>query len=99
MKVDREHVTETINSTGKNLLGVIKKLVHQGNIRKITIKTKEGRVLVEFPLTIGVLGAALAPLFMIVATLGVLISDLVIYVEKDKDITPKKDIPESDLVD
>ena len=99
MKIDREQVTETINATGKNLYKIVKKLVHAGNIRRITIKTKEGRVLVEFPLTFGVIGAALAPVLMIVATVGVLISDFVIFIEKDTTVPPKKADIESDIVE
>jgi len=38
-----------------------KKLVHQGNIRRITIKNKEGKSLIEIPLSIGVVGALLLP--------------------------------------
>ncbi len=49
----------TVN--GKNLLKKVKELIEEGNVTKITIKDKSGKELMTFPLTIGVVGAVLAP--------------------------------------
>lgn len=94
MKVDKEYVSETIHTTGKNLYKIIKKLLHEGNIRKLVIKSKEDRVLLEFPLTFGVIGAAVAPFLVVVATLAVLVKECVIYIEKDPDTTQTDDLVE-----
>ena len=53
--------TEEIRTTGDQLLGRFRELVHQGNIRHIIIKNEDGRTLIEVPLTLGVVGAVLLP--------------------------------------
>jgi hypothetical protein len=91
----KEQVTETIKVTSEKLLEVVKKLLHEGNIRKIKIQDKTGAVIFEFPMTFGVLGAIISAPLMILATLIVLAKEYTITVEriiekkekKSKDIT------------
>lgn len=74
----------TIN--GDALVSKVKELIHQGNIRRVIIKTEEGRTLIEIPLTVGVVGGVLgATLFPVVAALGAigaLVAHLKIVIEK-----------------
>jgi hypothetical protein len=56
--------------------------VHEGNIRKISIKTEGGNTLLEFPLTIGVVGVVLLPLWAALGAAAALITDCTIAVEK-----------------
>lgn len=89
----RETVVETIKVTGETLLETVKKLLHQGNIRRIVIKDDQGKVLLEFPMTFGVVGAIISPLLTLLATLIVLFKEYTIMVEKvpeNKPITKKK---------
>jgi hypothetical protein len=58
--------TEEFQVNGEELLAKIKELVRQGNVRRVTIKDKEGKTLIEFPLTIGVVGLVLAPTLAVV---------------------------------
>ena len=53
---------EFFSTTGENLLKKVKELIEEGNVRRITITEKSGKELMSFPLTIGVVGAVLAPL-------------------------------------
>ena len=53
--------TEEFRVDGEDLLAKIKNLVKEGNIRRIIIKNKEGKVVFEIPLTFGVVGALIAP--------------------------------------
>ena len=53
--------TEEFQVSGDTLVAKIKELVQEGNIRRVAIKNDEGRTLIEFPLTLGVVGAVLAP--------------------------------------
>ena len=55
--------TEEYQFSGDELVDRIKELVHEGNIRRIIIKNEEGRALLEIPLTLGVVGAALLPVW------------------------------------
>ena len=68
--------------TGDNLLGKIKELVHEGNIRRIIIKNEEGKRLIEIPLTLGVVGIALLPVWAAIGAIAALVSDCTILVEK-----------------
>ena len=71
----------TVN--GKNLLKKVKELIEEGNVTKITIKDKSGKELMTFPLTIGVVGAVLAPVLAAVGALAALIGECTIAVEKE----------------
>ena len=67
---------------GHELLKKVKELIHEGNIRKITIKDKKGTTLIEFPLTIGVVGAAIAPVLAAVGAIAALVAECTITVER-----------------
>ena len=76
--------TEDIKVKGENLLGTVKNLINEGNVRKITIKDKKGKTLVTFPMTIGVVGAVLAPVLAAVGAIAALVSECTISVEREK---------------
>jgi hypothetical protein len=67
---------------GEGLISKIKELIHEGNITRIIIKNDEGRTLIEIPLTLGMVGIALAPVLAAVGAIGALAADLTIVVEK-----------------
>lgn len=73
---------ETFKVEGHELLKKVKELIHEGNIRKITIKDKAGNTLIELPLTIGVVGAAIAPVLAAVGAAAALIAECTITVER-----------------
>jgi hypothetical protein len=74
--------TETFKIDGGQVLDKIKELIHQGNIRRILLKNEDGRTLIEIPLTLGVVGAALLPVFAAVGALAAVATRMVIVVEK-----------------
>ncbi len=74
--------TEEFHVNGEELLGRIKKLVHEGNIRRIIIKNKDGAVLMEIPLTFGVVGALLVPSLAAVGAIAALLTEATVVVEK-----------------
>ena len=78
--------TEEFHVNGEELLGRIKKLVHEGNIRRIIIKNKEGGTVIEIPLTFGVVGALLAPTLAAVGAIAALLTEATIVVEKSEKI-------------
>jgi hypothetical protein len=71
----------TVN--GEHLLQKIKELIEEGNVRRITIHDKSGKELMSFPLTIGVVGAVLAPVLAAVGALAALIGECTITVERE----------------
>lgn len=74
--------TEQYRVTGEDVMAQIKHLVHEGNVRKVVIKSPEGHTIVEFPLTVGVVGAALAPVWAAIGAVVALVTDCTIEVEK-----------------
>ncbi len=75
---------------GEELLGKIKQLIHEGNIRRIIIKDEKGHVFMEIPLSIGVLSAALLPVFAAVGALAAFVSNFTIEVIKKENDTADK---------
>ena len=76
--------TEEHKVSGKNLLDRVKQLVHEGNVRRITIKNPAGKVLLEIPLTMGVVGAVLLPFWAAIGAIAALASDYTIVVEREE---------------
>ena len=72
----------TIN--GEHLLQKIKELIEEGNVRRITITEKSGKELMSFPLTIGVVGALLAPVLAAIGALAATIGECTIAVEREE---------------
>jgi len=81
MSSERTH-TEEFRVNGEELLGRVKELVHEGNIRRIVIKNKEGGTVMEIPLTLGVVGALLAPTLAAVGAVAALVTEATVVVEK-----------------
>ncbi len=75
---------ETFTVNGEQLLKKIKDLIAEGNVRKITIHDKSGRELISFPLTVGVVGTVLLPVFAAVGALAALIGECTISVEREE---------------
>lgn len=74
--------TEEIKLDGGKVLDKIKELIHQGNIRRLTLKNEEGKTLIEIPLMLGVVGVALLPVFAAVGALAAVVTRMTIVVEK-----------------
>jgi hypothetical protein len=75
---------ESFSINGEALLKKVKELIAEGNVRKITITDKSGKEVMSFPLTIGVVGAFLVPVFAAVGALAALIGECTITVEREE---------------
>lgn len=80
--------TEEIRITGDELLARVKELVHEGNVRRLIIKNESGGTLIEIPLTVGVVGAALLPVFAAIGAIAALATRCSIVVEREVDGSP-----------
>jgi hypothetical protein len=67
---------------GEDLLAKIKELIHQGNISRIIIKNEEGKVYLEIPVTVGLIGALLLPVLAAIGALAALAANFTIEVIK-----------------
>ena len=74
---------ETLKGQGSELLGHLKKLIHEGNVRRVVIK-QGGKTVAEFPLSVGVVGTVFAPILAAIGAIVALIQDCSIDVEKVK---------------
>ena len=74
--------TEEFQVSGDALVAKIKELVHEGNVRHITIKNEDGRTLIDIPLTLGVVGTLLAPQLAAIGAIAALVTHGTIAVEK-----------------
>jgi hypothetical protein len=84
------HKKEEIKVDGEDLLKKVKEIIKEGNVRRITIKNKDGKELVVLPLTIGVVGAVLAPMLAAVGAVAALVTECTITVERDEEVKGKK---------
>ena len=76
---------ESIKVQGEKVLNKVKELVKEGNVRKISIHEKDGRELMSFPLSLGVVGAVFAPVLAAVGALAALIGECSITVEREEE--------------
>ncbi len=67
---------------GEDLLKKIKDLVHEGNVRKIIIKDEHGKTYLEIPLTVGVVGVLLAPVWAAIGALAAMAGNFTIQIVK-----------------
>jgi len=74
---------EEFKVDGEELLKKVKHLIKEGNVRRITIKNKEGKSMIEIPLTVGVIGAVLIPSLAAVGAIAALVTECTIAVERE----------------
>jgi hypothetical protein len=76
---------EEFRVNGGEILNKVKEVIHQGNVRRIILKDEHGKTFLEIPLTVGVVGAIVAPILAAVGAIAALASNLTIVVEKVED--------------
>lgn len=73
-KLDRENVDKVIAK--------IEELIHEGNVRRVIVKNERGVTVMEVPLTIGLVGVALIPVWAAIGAIAALAADFTIQVER-----------------
>lgn len=68
---------------GDEVVAKVKELIAEGNVRRLIIKNEDGRTMFEVPLTLGVIGAALLPVFAAIGAAAALATRCTIVVERD----------------
>lgn len=76
--------TEEFRVDGEKLIAKIREVLHQGNIRRIIIKDKEGKTVMEIPVTLGVVGVLLAPQLAAIGAIAALVTEATVVVEKSE---------------
>ena len=80
---------ETLKGQGGQLVDEVKRLVHEGNVRRVVVRQRDG-VVAEFPLTVGVVGALAAPAVAAIGALVALLADCRIDVEREGAARPAR---------
>jgi hypothetical protein len=73
---------EEFRVSGEELLAKFKELVEEGKVRRVVIKNEAGKVLVDIPLTVGVVGAVVAPQAAAVGAIAALLTRCTVVVER-----------------
>jgi len=76
---------EEFRVSGEDLLARVKALIHEGNATKIIIKNESGHSVVEIPLTVGAVGAIVAPVLTAVGAMAALLTKCTIVVVREKE--------------
>jgi hypothetical protein len=91
-----ENFKEEFKVKGEEVIGKVKELLHEGNVRKLIIKDEDGKVYLEIPVTLGLVGAVLAPTVAAVGALAAMVANLKIEVVRtDGPEAPEKPEPEN----
>ena len=73
---------DTFEVRGEDLLKKVKELIHEGNVRQISILDKSGKTILVLPLTVGVVGAVLLPALAAVGAIAALLTECTLKVER-----------------
>ena len=91
MPLTKESIFETfhIDDQGvERVIDQIKELVHEGNVRRLIVKDRTGATVIEAPLTVGVVGAVLVPVWAAIAAIAAIVADASVVVERRETSTP-----------
>ena len=92
---EKKIINEEVKVSGEAVVGKVKEILREGNIRRITIRNDTGKTLLEIPLTFGVVGALIAPQLAALGAVGALIANLSIGIEREsEDLVVNADAPE-----
>ena len=91
-----ENFKEEFKVKSDEVIGKVKELMHEGNVRRLIIKDEDGKVYLEIPVTLGLIGAFLAPTLAAVGALAAMVANLkieVVRVEEPETAKPKESNP------
>lgn len=80
-----ENYKEEFKVKGEELIGKIKDLIHEGNVRRIIIKDEDGKTFLEIPVTIGIIGALVAPILAAVGAVAVMAAKFTVEVVRSEE--------------
>jgi hypothetical protein len=81
--VPESSFTESFKVAADQLVDAIKQIIHEGNVRRVIIK-QDGRTVVEFPITVGVIGTVFAPMLAAAGALAAVLTECTLEVERTK---------------
>ena len=79
---DEKTRTEELTISGEKLVSTVKEIIRQGNVRRVSVRSKDGETLIDIPLTLGVVGTLLLPTVAALGTIAALVTQCTIVVER-----------------
>lgn len=79
---DVKGFTEELKVEGKELVDTVKRIIHEGNVRRVVIRNAEGRTVLDIPVNAGVLGAVIFPVMATLATIAVYAAKYTLIIER-----------------
>jgi hypothetical protein len=79
---DPKPATEEFSLTGEQVIEFLKKILHEGNVRRVVLKDESGKTLLEIPVTIGVVGVILLPVWAAIGAAAALVAKMTIVIER-----------------
>ena len=76
--------TEEFSVNSDDLVKKVKDLLHEGNVRKIIVRDEEGKLLLELPVTAGLIGAVLAPWLAAAGAIAALVTRCTVTVQREQ---------------
>lgn len=73
---------EEFKVSGESLIAKIKEILHEGNVRRIIIKDEKGNTYIEIPMTVGIVGVLLLPVWAAIGAIAALAANFTILVER-----------------
>lgn len=80
-----ENFKEEFKVKSEEVVEKVKQLIHEGNVRRLIIKDEHGKVYLEIPVTVGVIGALIAPMLAAVGAIAAMVANLKIEVIRDEE--------------
>ena len=74
--------TEEFTINGESLVATVKKLIREGNVRRIGVRDREGKTLIEIPLSIGLVGVLLLPTLAALGAIAALVTECTLVIER-----------------
>jgi hypothetical protein len=89
-----ENFKEEFKVKSEEVIEKVKELLHEGNVRRLTIKDEEGKTYLEIPVTFGIIGAIFAPALAAIGAVAAMVANLKIEVIRTEEPEPKKSTEE-----
>jgi hypothetical protein len=74
---------ETIRAEGEQLVDKVLEAIREGNVRRVVVRQGD-RSIAEFPLTVGVVGAVLAPMLAAIGAIAAIATDCTVVIEREE---------------
>ena len=82
-------ITEEIRVLAKDVVELVGKLLHEGNVRRVIVRDAQGHTFMEVPVAVAAAGVIVAPVLAAVGALAALVADFQIVVERaERDAPP-----------